>query len=127
MKIRVTDENHEFYGKELEGYIFYYDVRHTGNSDDLYIAKTPDGKEIRLLTSQIDEEYYNKQLIEKEIERLGANVGDKVKIIESGSGCRSCGWKNEGIHEITEIKSNGDVVFDNGAADMFRPKVEKVK
>lgn len=126
MKIRVTDKDHEFYGKEIEGSLFYYDVGHTGDSDDLYVAKTPDGKEITLLTRQIDEDYYNLQCLDNEIKELGANVGDKVRIIKSGSGCMSNGWKQEGIHEITKISSTGCVVFDNGAADMFRPKVKKV-
>lgn len=125
MKIRVTDPNHKYFGQELEGAIWYLDIRHTGNSDDLYIATTPDG-DIRLLTSQIDEQYYKEQCLQEQLKELGVNIGDKVRIIKGGSGGCKAGWDSKGVHIVTDVDSTGHVTFDNGLADMFRPKLEKV-
>lgn len=122
--IKVTDAKSKYFGQTLKGGVFYYDIKHTGDSDDLYIATTEDGDKIQLLSSQIDEEYYHKQELDEVIKEIGANIGDKVEIIETGSGSYSRGWQKEGIHEITNIDFTGHVTFDNGKAEIFRPKVQ---
>lgn len=124
--IKVTDLKSKFYGQILKGSCFYYDIEHTGGSDSLYVAETKDGKRIKLLSSQIDEEYYHKQELEKATEELGANVGDKVKILEGGSGSYAPEWRTEGVHIITDIDFTGHVAFDNGKAIIFRPKVQLI-
>lgn len=124
--IKIIDFESEFYGQTLKGSCFYYDINHTGDSDDLYIAVTKDGRKIKLLSSQIDEEYYHSQELEKVIKKLGAKIGDKVVILETGSGSYSSYWKQEGVHNITDIDSTGHITFDNGSATIFRPKVKVV-
>lgn len=125
MLVKITDKKHKYFGQELEGYCFYYDYQHTGNSPDIYIIKTPEG-ERKILSTQIDVEHYENQRLYKEIERLGANVGDKVRIIKSGSGGSKVGFNLNEPHIITNISPSGHVYFDNGMADMFRPTVEIV-
>ncbi|MDU7948730.1 MAG: hypothetical protein E7J31_09840 [Clostridium sp.] len=124
--IKVIDKESEFYGQSLKGSCFYYDIKHTGDSDDLYIAETKDGRKIKLLSSQIDEEYYHKQELQEVSNELGASIGDSVLILEGGSGSYSRGWKKEGIHVITNIDFTGHVTFDNGSATIFRPKLQLV-
>ena len=125
-KLKVIDKNSEYFGQELDGEVFYFDIAHTGESDDLYVAETKDGKSVNLLTSQIDEEYYKEQKLAEFIKELGANVGDSVEILEAGSGIYSYGWNKEGIHKIVKIGLSG-VVFDNGDATIVRPRVRKVE
>jgi hypothetical protein len=124
MKIKIIDQKSKYYGMELEGSRIYYDYAHTGNSGDLYMANTDDGK-IQFFTRQIDEKHYENQLLEKEVERLGANVRDVVVITRTGSGCYYPSWV-VGEHVITKIDSLGHVEFDNGKGTMFRPDVEKI-
>lgn len=126
MKVRIIDESSEFCGKEFEGYRFYYDYKHTGSSDDIYLVSTDKGEK-QFLTRQIDEVYYKKQELDKFLEELGANVGDIVEVIEYGSGSYSRGFDKNGLHEITKITSNGYVQFDNGKVEVFRPKVKVIR
>lgn len=126
MKVRITDKSSEFCGKEFEGYRFYYDYKHTGSSDDIYLVSTNKGEK-QFLTRQIDEVYYKQQELDKFLEELGANIGDTVEVIEYGSGSYSRGFDKSGLHEITKITSNGYVQFDNGKAEVFRPKVRLIK
>jgi hypothetical protein len=65
--------------------------------------------------------------LDKELERLGAKVGDMVNIVRSGSGSYRHGWNDKDTHKITKITSNGYVQFDNGMAEMFRPDVEVIQ
>jgi hypothetical protein len=125
MLVKITDKEHKYFGQELEGFCFYYDYQHTGDSPDIYIIKTPEG-ERKILSTQIDVEHYENQRLSKEIERLGANVGDKVIIIESGSGGSKVGFDINEPHIITKISPSGAVYFDDGMADMFRPIVKVV-
>ncbi|MFY0545477.1 hypothetical protein [Brevibacillus sp. H7] len=124
-KVKVTDPRSPYFGQELEGYCWYYDYLHTGDSPDLYIVKTPEGKK-QLLSTQIDEKHYEAQELAEEIERLGANVGDTVMILRTGSGSSVAGFSTKVPHVISHISSSGTVTFDNGAATMFRPDVERV-
>ncbi|WP_027633450.1 hypothetical protein [Clostridium hydrogeniformans] len=124
--IKVIDKENEFYGETLKGGCFYYDVKHTGDSDDLYVATTKDGRKIKLLSSQIDEEYYHRQKLEKVVEEIGTKIGDTVIILKGGSGSYSREWKFEGEHIITNVDFTGHVTFDNGNATIFRPKVQVV-
>lgn len=125
----ITDKNDVNCGKEFPGQLEFYDVYYRGGTglpvEDLYFV-TIDGKEHRYVSSQIDVKHYKAQELKDEIERLGANVGDKVRIIETGSGGWRPAFMKEEFHIITDIKSYGDVVFDDGAAYMFRPVVEKI-
>lgn len=74
-----------------------------------------------------DEENYHKQELQKVIESLGANIGDKVVILKGGSGSYSANWDNEGEHTITNIDFTGNIEFDNGKAKIFRPIVKLIK
>lgn len=125
----ITDKNDVNCGKEFPGWLAFYDVYYRGGTglpiEDLYIV-TIDGKEHRYLSSQIDTGHYKSQELKNEIERLGANIGDKVRILKSGSGRYHSYFMKEPFHIITDIQSNGYVIFDNGAAEMFRPIVEKL-
>lgn len=86
--IKVTDLQSNFYGQTLKGSCFYYDIEHTGDSDNLYVAETKDGKRIKLLSSQIDEEYYHKQEFAKEIGYISKDMPSfqdhALKCYESG-------------------------------------------
>lgn len=116
----------EYAGNEYEGYVCYYDYLHTGDSPDLYMIKTPDGN--KTVTSlQIDVTHYKAQLLARETERLGANVGDIVKIVCSGSGEYHEGWDEKIPHQITNITLSGYVEFDYGLAEIFRPDVEVIE
>lgn len=126
MKVRVTDPTHELFGQEVEGGIIYYDIHHRGGRPDLYQVKTPEGKTYRLLTDQIDAEYYYAQEIAREVERIGANVGDSVLIIEPRSNHSRLGFDWKAPHVITKIDPSGNVDFDNGMASCFRPVVQIV-
>jgi len=119
----ITDTEHEFYNKRLQGFCAYYDIYHTGSGPDLYYAKTPQGNEIKLLTDQIDINDYNSQKLTKEINRLGANVGDIVIITRLGSGSSSSGFDLDKPHIISEIAPNGHIIFDKGKASGFQPDV----
>jgi hypothetical protein len=123
-QVKIIDG--KYAGQIFEGHRFYYDHLHTGSSPDLFIVKTPDG-EITITSDRIDVEHYEKQLLDDELERLGAKVGDVVKIIRSGSGSYRHGWKEKTHHKITRITSHGYVQFDDGMAEMFRPDVEVIK
>lgn len=124
--IKIIDKESEFYGQSLKGSCLYYDIKHTGDSDDLYIAETKDGRKINLLSSQIDEEYYRKQELQEVRKQLGVGIGDNVIILEGGSGSYSRDWEKEGIHVVTNIDSTGHVTFDGGRATIFRPRLQLV-
>lgn len=123
--VLITDKNHEFYNQRLEGHIAYYDLYHTGNGPDLYLAKTPEGSEIRLLTDQIDVEDYKNQEKAKTLMRFGVKEGDIIMISRLGSGSFCANFDIDQPHLITAISYNGNVVFDNGKANCFRPDMTK--
>lgn len=127
MKVKVTDPAHELFGQEVDGSRIYFDIYHQGGKPDLYQANAPDGKTFRLLTNQIDEEHYEAQELAREVERLGANVGDTVMINRLGSGCVFNPKFDLSVpHVITKISPSGDVEFDFRAAYGFRPDIEVV-
>lgn len=126
MNIKITDPSHEYFGRTFEGSCVYYDINHTGKSPDLFIIKTPEG-ERQILSTQIDMVYYQTQMIDQVINKLGANIGDNVIIIRSGSGSYNPqSFVFNLPHKITGIKPTGHVQFDYGAAEIFRPEVVKV-
>ena len=125
-KILITDKKHELYEQILEGGMAYCDIRHTGNSEDLYIVQKENGEAVQLLSTQIDVDYYNDQLLAEEVKKLGANVGELVTIQETGGGSFKCDWKKDGVHTITNVDFLGYVTFDNGMAKCFRPSVTVV-
>jgi hypothetical protein len=122
--VRVTDPTSPYCGQEFEGDCIYYDVYHTGNSPDLFIIKTPKGDE-RILSTQIDAEHYWEQRRQEYIGKLGADVGDTVIIMRSGSGYSKKDFDLTEPHKITKIDSNGYVTFDD-AATYFRPDIEVI-
>ena len=124
--IKVTDQKSPLFGKKLVGGIVYYDLYHTGNSPDLLQVTDEEGNKYQILSNQINVEHYNNQEIAEEINRLGANIGDKVIITRSGSGSYWPGFNLKDPHVITGIHFTGDVEFDNGNAKMFRPDVKLV-
>lgn len=132
MTVIITDKNDVNYGKEFPGELVFHDVYYRGGKnlpiEDLYMV-TIDGKECRYVSSQIDVEHYNSQLLRKEIQALGAKVGDKVKVLHETSGSYGRKYyereKECGFHTITEIDCYGHVTFDGGEATMFRPEVLK--
>jgi len=122
--IKVIDEKSLLYGKKLIGAIIYYDINHTGDSPDLLFAQDEEDKIYRLLSNQIDEDYYHEQEKDSEIRRLGANVGDRVIIIKSGSGYSKRDFDPKEPHVITKIDYTGHVEFDSGMGSMFRPTIK---
>lgn len=122
-KVKVISGKYE--GQIFDGHRFFYDYQYTGSSPDLFTIKTSDG-DVTITSDKIDIEHYEVQLLEEELERLGAKVGDVVKIIRAGSGSFMRGWDNKVPHIITKITSGGYVEFDNGMGKMFRPDVEVV-
>lgn len=126
MKVKVIDPKHPLFGQEVEGGIIYYDIYHKGGRPDLYQVKDDSGKSYRLLTDQIDEEHYYAQEIAEEVERIGANVGDTVLIIDPKSNHSRAGFEWNKPHVITKIDPSGNVEFDHGMASCFRPGVQIV-
>jgi hypothetical protein len=123
--VKIIDEKSKHFGKEFEGHCFYFDHKHTGHSADLFVIKTDNGEETILSTS-IDVGHYWEQVRQEKIKKIGADVGDKVIIKETTSGCYSSDFDIEKPHIITSIADNGNVVFDNGIANMYMPKVERI-
>lgn len=123
---KVKIKNGKYTGQIFDGYRFYYDHLHTGNSPDLFVVNTPGG-EITITSDRIDIEHYESQLLQEELIRLGANIGDTVKITRSGSGSFKKGWNEKSYHRITRITSSGYVQFDDGIGEMFRPDVEVIQ
>jgi len=123
-QVKIIDG--KYAGRIFEGHRFYFDHLHTGNSPDLFTVKTPEG-EMTITSDRIDVEHYEKQLLREQLIRLGANIGDTVKIIRSGSGSYKRGWDEKAPHKITKITSSGYVQFDDGMAETFRPDVEIFK
>lgn len=115
----------EYNGMVVDGHRFYLDHLHTGSSPDLFEIY-PNGERKVITSDKIDVEHYESQLLEDELKRLGANVGDIVTITRTGSGSYQKGWVANGNHTITKITSSGYVEFDNGLAKMFRPDVKIV-
>jgi hypothetical protein len=126
MKVKIIDPNHPACGQELEGSRIYFDIYHRGGKPDLYQAKTPEGGFYRLLTDQIDEAHYEAQEIARDVERLGANVGDTVMITRMGSGGSNANFDLNKPHVITKICPSGTVEFDDRTAWGFRPDVTVV-
>lgn len=123
--VLIIDKKHPNFGERLRGSIVYYDLYHTGNGPDLYIAETAQGKEIRLITDQIDIEDYKSQEMKETILALGVKQGDVVMISRLGSGCVCSNFDLSQPHLITGMSYNGNVEFDNGKADCFRPDMVK--
>lgn len=129
----IIDKNDVNYGKEFPGWLAFHDVYYRGGTtlpiEDLYLV-TIDGQERRYVSSQIDVEHYKTQLLKEEIEHIGAKVGDKVRVLHETSGSYGKRYydreKDEGFHTITAIDCYGNVTFDNGEANMFRPEVEVI-
>jgi hypothetical protein len=122
--VKIIDENHPLFGEELTGHLFYHDVYHTGNSPDLFVVYS-NGKAHKALSTQIDVLHYEAQLRERVITELGADVGDMVVVLKSGSGSFCARFDLAMPHKITKIGPYGSVELDNGEATMYRPKVEK--
>lgn len=122
-KVKVI--NGKYDGQIFDGYRFFYDYQYTGSSPDLFTIKTPDG-DVTITSDKIDVEHYEAQLLEEQLERLGAKTGDTVRIIRSGSGSYKRGWDEKALHTITKITSGGYVQFDDGLAVTFRPDVEVI-
>lgn len=120
MQVKIIDGKYK--GQILEGHRVYYDHLHTGSSPDLFVIKTAN-REVTIASDCIDIPHYEKQLLQEELARLGANVGDVVQIIRYGSGYYKRDWDETLPHRITEITPIGYVVFDDGLAEMFRPDV----
>lgn len=123
--VLITDKKHTHYNERLEGFCAYYDLYHTGNGPDLYILKTIDGEELRLLSDQIDVEDYKEQEKAQTLKAFGVKEGDVVMISRTGSGSFSKGFDINQPHLITDISYNGNVVFDHGKANCFRPDMTK--
>jgi hypothetical protein len=125
--VLITEEGLPFYNQRLEGRCIYYDIYHTGNGPDLYHAITPEGKGIRLRSTQIDVSDYNDQEKQEIMQELGVCENDVVMISEFGSGSISHNFDTAQPHLITKISCSGHVTFDNGKASSFRPKMTKYK
>ncbi|OMF38786.1 hypothetical protein BK133_00865 [Paenibacillus sp. FSL H8-0548] len=124
--VKIIDPTHKYFGQELTGGCVYYDVYHQGNGGpDLFQIETPEGKQ-NILSTKIDEEHYWDQLKAIHIEQLGANIGDTVKIIRSGSCSSKANFDWRVPHVITKIDSSGYVEWDGGEATSFRPDVEVI-
>ena len=109
----------------LDGHRFYLDHLHTGNSADLFEVYFKGERKV-ITSDKIDVAHYENQLLEDELNRLGARVGDVVTISRAGSGSYQRGWVVNDTHTITNVSPNGYVEFDNGLAKMFRPDVKIV-
>lgn len=72
------------------------------------------------------DEFKKSDCLAYEIQQLGANVGDVVKIIKRGSGWYNGTFDSSLDHKITGIDWTGHVEFDDGVAVMYRPEVEIV-
>ncbi|QJD87884.1 hypothetical protein [Cohnella herbarum] len=124
--VKIIDPTHVLFGQELNGGCVYFDVYHQGSGGpDLFQIETPAGKQT-ILSTKIDTEHYWEQRRQKEIHRIGANVGDTVIIIRGGSGSSKANFDWKAPHVITKIDSSGNVEWDNGAAKGFRPDVEVI-
>lgn len=122
-KVKVISGKYN--GQILDGHRFFYDYQYTGSSPDLFTIKTQDG-DITITSDKVDVEHYEAQLLEDQLERLGAKIRDTVRIIRSGSGSYKREWDEKALHTITKITSGGYVQFDDGLAEMFRPDVEVI-
>jgi hypothetical protein len=126
-EIRVIAPEHQLFGKTIKGAIIYFDHQHTGNSADLIAAYDPEtGLDHRLLSTQVDMDYYHEQELAEQIKRLGANVGDSVMVTRTGSGYPTHGFNKSLPHVITKISYDGYVEFDD-YYEMFRPDVQLIK
>lgn len=128
-EVKITDPKSEFYGQEFEGDCIYYDLYHTGSTPekpavDLFNVYTPEGCK-RFLSTQIDTECYWEQRRQEHIKKLGADVGDVVKIIEPNSYSVNANFDWGKPHKITNIDSSGHVEFDGGECKCFRPVIVK--
>jgi hypothetical protein len=124
--VKIVDSTHKYYGQELPGGCVYYDVFHKGSGGpDLFQIETPEGKQT-ILSTKIDEQHYWEQRRAAHIEKLGANVGDTVRIIRAGSCSSKASFDWNILHVITKIDSSGYVEWDGGEATSFRPDVEVV-
>lgn len=122
--VKITDPKHKYFGQELPGGCVYYDVYHQGKGGpDLFQIETPEGKE-SILSTKIDEKHYWEQRRQAVIAKLGANVGDTVRIIRGGSGGCIANFDWKAPHVITRIDSSGHVEWDNGDATGFKPDME---
>ncbi|PWW01192.1 hypothetical protein DFQ01_11082 [Paenibacillus cellulosilyticus] len=124
--VKIVDSTHKYFGQELPGGCVYYDVYHQGSGGpDLFQIETPEGKQT-ILSNKIDEQHYWEQRRQLEIAKLGADVGDTVRIIRSGSGSSKANFDWKASHVITKIDSSGYVEWDNGDARGFRPDMEVI-
>ncbi len=124
--VKITDPTHPYFNLELPGGCVYYDIYHQGSGGpDLFLFKSLEGEQ-RILSTQIDTDHYWEQRRQEEIRKLGANVGDTVRILRGGSGSSKANFDWNAPHVITKIDSSGGVVWDDGAASGFRPDVEVI-
>ena len=133
MKVRITDKNDPLCGQEFDGHLVYYDYFHGKNEmfnnkvQDLYVVEI-NGENKYYLTHQIDDEYYDKQCIELECQKLGVKIGDEVRIIEPNSGYYPTDANYmTSVHVVTDVDRAGHVRFDNTNYYLYRPKLEVVK
>lgn len=130
MKIRIIDTKSPYCGQEFDGHLVYYDYYHgkkvNGRIQDLFSVEI-DGKTEYFLTNQIDYEYFNRQRQQKVIDRLGAEEGDEVRVIESGSGSFASYFGKRDTHIVRRIVETGNIYFDDGVTSIFNPVVEVVK
>jgi hypothetical protein len=124
-KIRITDPKHHLFDQELDGGVVYYDVAHTGSSPDLIEVFDDAGKGHLLLSTQVDEDYLEQQRMDEFMLMLGASVGDRVHVLEAGSGTYSRRFDLQMPHVITGIKYAA-VEFDDGAAVLSGPVVKRL-
>jgi len=126
--IRIIDPKSEYLNQEFKGACIYYDIHHTGGNNvvDLFRAEIKPGEKKTFYSTQIDVPHYENQLLQERINELGANVGDTVIILELGSGSYKAKFDMSKPYLITNITSSGHVQFNNGEADIFRPKIQKI-
>ncbi len=126
-EIIITDKESEIYGKNCTGSLCYHDVHHTGEGPDLFSVECEE-KKYQVLSTIIDVEHYNQQLIKEVVEELGANIGDMVMVAHAGGGSFSAEWSYDVPHKITKISPSENIQFDGGCGkpgggSKFRPKV----
>lgn len=125
--VKITDPESKLFGKTLSVEMIYLDYKHTGDSPNIIYAKDDEGTTHIFLSTEIDEADLKQQKIQKITEELGAQEGDKVLIISTGSYYTIRHFDFSVPHTITSIFPTGHVEFDDGAASCFRPIIKKIR